>query len=200
MIRRLFREHPFIVMHVALLCLLSLGLVERTDLGYLHWLLLYAGAVIAVYTTGLKLTSDRKVPVPRNLLGADRLVPWVLLFLPLFATVHWWRSGGPPTLQAIMAADELTTSALRDAPKHESWQWLNYGSLLLISAVLLFTIAMAYMRKHRLFIWLLTASMIYAASLLPKSYVVVIVIPLAVLFIAERAWVRLVLTGPSAWH
>jgi hypothetical protein len=83
-------------------------------------------------------------------------------------------------------------SALREAPKHETWRWLNYGSLLLISAVLPFAIAVGFLRKLRLFPWLLGASMLYAVSLLPKSYVIVIVVPLAVLLAFDRAWTRLV--------
>jgi len=188
--RSLLKDHPLIVMHLALLGVLSLGLVERTGMRYLHWMALYASAVVMVYALGGRLLPSRSTP-GRALLGTDRLVKGVLFVLPLFALVHWWRSGGPPTWQAFVAADELVTSALREAPKHETWRWLNYGSLLLISAVLPFSIALAHGRRHRLLPWLLAASMVYAASLLPKSYVVVIVIPLAVLLIIERKWFRL---------
>ena len=184
-----------LVMHLGLLLVLSVGLIERTGTRYLHWLILYAAMVVLVFAVSKRLLPTREDLVTRPRLKVDVLVKAVLLLLPPFAIFHWSRFGGPPAWLAYRAADELATSALRDAPKHEPWVWINYTGLLFISAILPFSIAAAYHVRHRAFPWLVAMSTIYAVSLLPRSYVVVIFLPLFVLLLVRRKFLHVAALG-----
>lgn len=181
-------HHGVIAMHLVIVCLLLAGLAERTGLRYLPDMALYVGALLAAY-----VMLDRLVP--RNWAPKRAPSPYILRFIQLILVaqaiqmvLHWSWLGGVPLWEAMHEQDDLRIVAIRRDAGQDIPLLLDYFSHFMIKALVPMALLLAWSTHRRLFWLLATSASLYAASLLAKSFVITLFIPLWAAFLIARQW------------
>lgn len=191
----LFSRHGIIAMHLAIGLLLMIGLVERTGAAYIPQVVVYFGVLVAAY-----VAMDRIVPWRLN--AATKHAPvrlfiqGVLIAQVLLMAAHWASAGGVPLWQALHEADDLKILEIRRSAGENLPLVLDYASHLMLKALVPVALLLAWTRNRKLFWWLAATAAIYAMSLLAKSFVITLFVPLWIAFLLARQWVRF--TGLTA--
>jgi hypothetical protein len=111
----------------------------------------------------------------------------VVLLTAIVAGMHWTAIGNVPLIEALQRTDNIEVQALRHAA-NEVPSWINYMENLVVKALLPFTLLLTWRRHPRLFVALAVVGSVYALSLLQKSLIITLYVPLWVSFIIARRW------------
>lgn len=119
-------------------------------------------------------------------------VPWHRLFhytvvtasicFPLF---HWQQLGEIPLLQAFKTPDYFEVVLIRQQIFENAGSFWRYGSSIDILSVLPFVLFLFFLKRSRWFWPFAVFSLFYAASLLQKSYVIVVFLPTVIIAVAR---------------
>ncbi len=112
----------------------------------------------------------------------------VLIAQVLIMILHWVQLGEIPLWTALHEQDDLLILSIRRAAGEDLPLLLNYGSHLMIKALVPFALVLAWSTRRRLFWFLAVTASIYAVSLLAKSFVITLFIPLWVAFLISGKW------------
>ena len=118
-----------------------------------------------------------------------RLVPTVAFLTAVVALVHWWSIGQIPLLEALRQQDDFQVGAIRRAASDLAPSWVNYAGNLAIKALLPFALLITWSRQRNLFWVLCAVGLAYSLSVIQKSYVITLFVPLWVSFLIARKWV-----------
>ncbi len=94
-----------------------------------------------------------------------------------FPLLHWVQLGGVPLLQALGASSHLDAILVRQRIFEGAHAFWRYGASMNILSVLPFLVLLTLVRKSRWFWPLSLFALVYAASLLQKSHVIVVFLP-----------------------
>lgn len=197
MIANAYRKHPLVAVHLTLVAILLIGLVQRTGIGHLHLIALYLTVLLAVHAW-LPVPSGRalanwsgSVKVPQQL-----VLYGVIALTLAIAGIHWCTLGHVPIIEAMGRTDDLDVQRIRLEMNTTIPSWLNYASHFLIKAFVPFTLVCCHRQYPRSTFLLALAAALYAISLLQKSYVITLFVPLWMAFLMARRWVAFAsLTG-----
>lgn len=188
MIATLFRRHPLLGIHLVIFAMLLLGLVERTGLSYLGFMALYLGALLVGYVVIDRAARNIALPA-RTGWNVRPLAFVVLLATTVVAVLHWITVGHVPLIEALRQNDNLVVQEIRRRASADAPSWLNYASNFLLKAFIPFTLVACSGRHPKLFAWVATVGALYAVSLVQKSYVITLFVPLWVAFLIGRRWI-----------
>ncbi|MBL7941059.1 MAG: hypothetical protein JNL43_17005 [Flavobacteriales bacterium] len=193
------RRHPLMAIHLAILLILLLGLVQRTGTAYLAHMAGYAGVVVISYISAIVLIRARSRSAAFSDVGLTPYVPPVrglavsaLLVTASIAVAHWVLLGHVPLLEAMAQVDGLAVNAIR-RDSNEVPLLLNYSGHLVLKGLLPFALLVLWYRLRRAFWPVAIIGVVYALSLLQKSPVITLFVPLWVSFIVLRYWKACVL-------
>lgn len=188
MMSTLFKRHPVFGVHLLLMAVLCIGLVQRSGLRYLPLFSLHLLILLATYALLHRIGTTRRPP---SLLTWDLnlLSIGVAIFTAGVALMHWWSIGQVPLIEALRQQDDLAVGALRRAASDLAPAWVNYAGNLAIKALLPFALLMTWSRRRSLFWVLCAVGLAYSLSLIQKSYVITLFVPLWVSFLIARKWV-----------
>lgn len=188
MIAEFFRKHPLLGIHLVIVLLILVGLIQRTGIMYAHWIAIYLLALVAGYgglhrIIHLVPCKDRHSRDPRPLAIA------VLVATVCVAVGHWTLLGHVPLIAALRQQDNLLVQEIRLHMTLDIPSWLNYLSNFLIKALIPFTLVVTFGRRPVLFAAVAFAGAVYALSLVQKSYIITLFVPLWIAFLLARRWI-----------
>ena len=183
-----FKRHPVFGVHLVLMAVLCIGLVQRSGLRYVPLFGIYLVVLVMLYALLQRVRVGRRPPSLRSW-DLDLLAIGAALFTLVVAVVHWWSIGQVPLLEALRQQDDFQVGVLRRSASDLAPTWVNYAGNLAIKALLPFALLMTWSRHRRMF-WILCAvGLAYSLSLIQKSYVITLFVPLWVSFLLARRWV-----------
>ncbi|MBK9288736.1 MAG: hypothetical protein IPN38_13870 [Flavobacteriales bacterium] len=188
MIGAFFKRHPVFEVHMVLMAILCIGLLQRSGFRFIPLFGLYLVVLTVSYALLSRVGITRRPPA--LLKGNLRLLGiGVALFTAVVALVHWWSIGQIPLLEALRQQDDFQVGALRRAASDLAPSWVNYAGNLAIKALLPFALLITWSRQRNLFWVLCAVGLAYSLSLIQKSYVITLFVPLWVSFLIARKWV-----------
>ncbi|MCC7501326.1 MAG: hypothetical protein IT229_02275 [Flavobacteriales bacterium] len=189
MIATFYRRHPLLGIHLGIVVLLLLGLVQRTGMSHLGFMALYVTALLFGYVVIDRMT--RNIAIPTRI-GSDArpLAVGVLLATMVVAVLHWVAVGHVPLIEALRQNDNLVVQEIRRRMTMDAPLWLNYASNFMLKAFIPFTLLVCYGRCPKLFASVAVVGVLYALSLVQKSYVITLFVPLWFAFLISRRWIQ----------
>lgn len=188
MIANVFRRHPVIAAHAVLVALLLIGLVQRTGAAYLHWIALYACVSIATYASIFRWKPIGSTNVAKGEPPLRSLFAGTFGLTVVLAASHWGTLGHVPLIEALRQTDDLRVNALRHA-SNDVPVWINYVGNILIKALVPVSLLLAW-SGHRKWFWAMAVvASLYALSLIQKSHVITLFVPLWIAFLVSRKWI-----------
>lgn len=186
--RTLLSRHCLIIVHVAIVGLLLVGLVERTGIRSLPHIAIYCATLVVAYGLVQRFTVGRSIPWKFQAFPTAIFITAVLIAQVLIMVLHWAQLGEIPLWTALHEQDDLLILSIRRSAGEDLPLLLNYGSHLMIKALVPIALVLAWSTDRRLFWLLASAASIYALSLLAKSFVITLFIPLWIAFIVNGKW------------
>jgi hypothetical protein len=162
--------------------------VERTGLQYLPFIGLYIAVLLGVYAMGERLFPQGSVGVKWPPLSAVLFIKLVLALQLVLMAVHWARLGEIPLWTALHTSNDLAIVSIRREAGEDLPLLLRYGSHFMIKALVPFALLLAWGHHRKLFWGLAIVAAVYAASLLAKSFVITLFVPLWIAFLLRRRW------------
>ena len=184
MLERL-KSNALFALYLACFGLVSFGVVVETGTQYVHYLGIFLVSILAFYsifflafkklglgTIGI-FTGLIKSKATAKIIGAVSLV-----LMAVMAIGHWMHLGQIPTLTALGSADYYYVQHLRREITFIDNSFWRYGSSFLIRATMPFFLLWSFRTFSKKIFWLIAILMvIYSVSLLPKSFVLIVLLP-----------------------
>lgn len=188
--RSLLARNGVLAIHLAIVALLLVGLVERTHFGFLPDVAIYLATLLAAYAVIGRLLPESKKVFQFGSFSNAYFIKGVLFAQVALMAIHWAYLGGVPLWEALHEQDDLQIVNIRRAAGEDIPLLLSYASHFMIKAFVPVALLLAWSEHRRLF-WLLAfTAATYAVSLLAKSFVITLFIPLWIAFLIGRQWGR----------
>ncbi|HMN06645.1 MAG TPA: hypothetical protein PKD45_13060 [Flavobacteriales bacterium] len=188
--RTLASRHGILAVHLLITILLVPGLVAYTGAAYLHYIALYLAVLLASYVLLQRFLPVGRPIGERPVLSAVAFIRAVLVAQVALMAAHWAYLGGIPLWEALHQKDDLAIVDIRRSAGEDVPTALAYASHFMIKAFVPFALLLAWTGHRRLFWALAVTAGLYAASLLAKSFVVTLFVPLWIAFLLGRHWGR----------
>lgn len=185
MIGAFFKRHPVFAVHMVIVLLLLPGLLQRTGVNYLPWTLLYGAALAGTYA----LLNGRIPPFRWRPFRIDlRWLGWGSAALTVvLAIAHWTWLGHIPLFEAFHQVDDLEVMALRRNASAVP-VLVAYGRHMALTGLLPTVILICWHGERKAFWPVALAGTCYALSLLQKSPVITLFVPLWASFLVLGRW------------
>jgi hypothetical protein len=189
-------RHAVLSLHLAITGLLLVGLVQRTQFRYLPDVAIYMTALLAAYAVLQRIPSKGRLHFELAFISVKSFVQVVLCVQLALMIIHWAYLGDVPLWKALHQQDDLAIVSIRRAAGEDVPWLLGYASHFMIKACVPFALVLAWPWDRRYFWCLSAAAVVYAASLLAKSFVITLFVPIWIAFLIGRQWRRLfILSG-----
>jgi hypothetical protein len=132
--------------------------------------------------------TRKAVPPDRGGRDPRALAIGVLVLTAAVALAHWNALGHVPLLAALAQHDNFVIQDIRLHMTTDIPSWLNYASNLVIKAFVPFTLVVCHGRRPGLFAAVAVVGGVYALSLVQKSYIITLFVPLWIAFLLGRRW------------
>lgn len=181
----LLDRYPAIILYSAVCLWLAVGVFYFSGYRYLSLLGLYFLAVLTGYIATYRLFSYWRLRIRYRGHGdfftATRyILPSAFLVItPALILGHYYTLGFFPLSKALAAQSPMEFALVRQSITADASAFWNYSASLLTRAVLPFFLVYFYIAKKKTswFIWVIMAT-VYCLSLLQKSYIVIVFVPL----------------------
>lgn len=180
------RNHPnfrgdgvYCLIYLAVILWLFPGLARMGDahaaMGYTLYAIVFCSvsSLLFFYTPRPRIELHSSLRPPSLFLFKAGFFVTVLIF-PL---LHWQELGGLPLLHAFATTDYIEAALIRQNIFEEANVFWRYGASITVLSALPFLVLLLFIRRSRLFWVAVFFAVLYAASLLQKSYVIVVVLP-----------------------
>jgi hypothetical protein len=186
----LFRKHTLFSIYLVVFFVICYGVIVTSGFDYFGYLSLYFFALVISYM----FFNHKKV---KHFLGDfvgklnkfDFNLNILLLVIPsaFFIAAHFIYLGGSPSIEALSLNYIEEVALLRYKITEGTPSWLAYGCAITLKATLPFLLLyFLYFKKH-IFYWIvLIVGSFYSFSLMQKSYIVGLLIPVFIYCLSER--------------
>lgn len=165
------------------------GVAVETGTRYAGWfgiqfvaLAVFAFAIQRVWGSVGGTRSRRVIPLDSGIMLWTLFLICVCLIL-----ANWYSLGSVPIMRAAMSNDAMEIVRIRQQVTDRGSTLFNYATPMMLKAVLPFLIVTGVMTRRTLFAVLVAViGVFYGMSTLQKSYPLLVLIPLAVYFVASR--------------
>lgn len=155
--------------------------------------LLAAGAMAA---TIYGLSQNRLLPALPKFSVADSFMVGLGTALVAMVFIHWWALGGIPILQVLQTTDYVTAGLIRTRIPQVTVPLVNYIPTLVIKAGIPFLVIYFFHRRRPYVAFAFAVfGLIYAVSLIQKSYPAFITIPPMIYLLLNRKLIRAAIMG-----
>lgn len=200
-VRVFFQKHTLISIYTLVILLLTTGILATTGFKHIPKILTFAAALYFAYVgfhyLKLRVKLTRYFEKIKNFFGAkDTGVLIYILVGGLISYIiyHLVYLGGSPAIEAIGLSDNIEIAQLRRSITADNPKWMNYMSSFLLRAFIPFSILYFFVRDKKLWYWIiLFIGCFYAFSLMQKSFIVSIMVPVLIYgIIKKKHWFTLV--------
>ncbi|MEO9534303.1 MAG: hypothetical protein ABJG68_04845 [Crocinitomicaceae bacterium] len=186
-------KHFLLSVYSFVLFILAFGLIAESGFTYVPFFGLYVVTFYLAYFAFSKYGANKGIHFfSRFSLSENNqkiLSIGFTAFISIVVIYHLYLLGGCPPLQAYGEHTANELAEIRRNLTENSSTLMNYASSFTIKALLPFFLLYFYLKKKKiLFIILFVLGSFYAFSLMQKSYIIAILIPLVVYLLLERKW------------
>lgn len=190
------RNNQLIYAYLAVLLLLLIGVIAESGTTYIFEIGIYIGSLLASYYLFKNMYfNSNRFRISGHLShcseSTDLLSKAILIVTSVFVVIHFNYVGYVPLFKALCSTDFYEIAKLRQGISETSPWFLTYGSSLLITALMPFFLLYFWcMRKKTEFYILIFVSVFYSLSLLQKSFIITICLPLLVYLFIKRQYFK----------
>lgn len=191
-VKHFIKEHTLILIYLIVFLILLNGILIYSGSKYLYELSLFIFPLIAFYFGISSFIKSKKIDVLKFFEKGKRLIPkWFDVFLFGLCLVliigHLISVGGSPALKGLWIDNSMDIAELRTNITAESSALWGYLSSFNIKAILPFALLLSLYRKKKLFFFtLLIIGSFYAFSLMQKSYILTILLPIFIYLVLNK--------------
>lgn len=179
------KPNGLFVLYLACFGLVSFGVVVETGTAYVHYLGIFLVSLLAFYSAfflAFKKFGLGSSGVFSGLIKsgdtAKKIGIGTLILMVILAIGHWLHLGQIPTLTALQSSDYYYVQHLRREITFIDSSFWRYGSSFLIRALMPFFLLWSFRTFKKKTFWVIAVLMvIYSVSLLPKSFVLIVLLP-----------------------
>ncbi|MCB0772355.1 MAG: hypothetical protein KDB93_03180 [Flavobacteriales bacterium] len=188
--KALIASNTILMVHLVVTALLVPGLVVYSGAAYLPYLALYVAVLCISYVLLQRIMPTWKREARLHSPSVERFIQVVFLAQVAVLVAHWGYLGGIPLWEALHQQNDLVIVDIRRSAGEVVPLPLAYASHFMIKAVVPFALLLAWGGARKWFWPLAVTAGLYAASLLAKSFVVTLFVPLWIAFLIGRRWMR----------
>ena len=186
--RTFLSRHSLIAVHAVIVGLLLIGLVERTGARFLPDVAIYVVTLVAAYSVIYRMVGSLSFRWNYPAISIAYFI-WTVLFAQVaIMLLHWTYLGEIPLWTALHEKNDLLIVNIRRTAGENLPLLLSYASHLMIKALVPMALILAWTGNRRLFVVLALTASLYAISLLAKSLVITLFVPLWVAFLLGAKW------------
>lgn len=179
------KPNGLFALYLACFGLVSFGVVVETGTNYVHYLGIFLVSLLAFYSAfflAFKKIGLGSSGVFSGLIKsgetAKKIGIGTLILMAILAIGHWLHLGQIPTLTALQSSDYYYVQHLRREITFIDSSFWRYGSSFLIRALMPFFLLWSFRTFKKKTFWIIAVLMvIYSVSLLPKSFVLIVLLP-----------------------
>ncbi|MDQ3190551.1 MAG: oligosaccharide repeat unit polymerase [Bacteroidota bacterium] len=191
MVKIILKEHTLLVLYLAVLFLISIGLLNDSGTNYIFPFFIYCFFFVFSYFVFKWLYNQNSSSFSKfnysfifnNFLSEEKLkYIAILLFLITvsFIAIHLVIIGHIPFITALKSYDYYGISLIRQSISDHENVFIKYISSFSVKALIPFLLLFFYLKNKKMFLILFVISIFYCISLMQKSLVVSILIPLII--------------------
>jgi len=187
--KKLFNDHPLLCIYSVVFIFLCLGVFVTSGGIYFPMLFCFLVSIYSFYILGYKILKKKQLKLPNvNSIAIPEILLAVIILLFLG---HVISMNGLPAFECIEVSQLSKAVELRKnitTRAHPIW---NYISSISIKALIPFALVLFYRTNRKYAYWIVAVlGCVYAFTLMQKSHVLSVFIPLIILFIYERKWIQ----------
>lgn len=179
------KPNGLFALYLACFGLVSFGVVVETGTLYVHYLGIFLASILTFYSLfylAFKRLGLGTLEVFTGLIKSKIAAKWLgigmLILITILAVGHWTHLGQIPTLTALGSSDYYYIQNLRREITFIDNAFWRYGSSFLIRALMPFFLLWSFKTFSKKIFWIIAVLMvIYSVSLLPKSFVLIVLLP-----------------------
>ena len=191
-IKNILSTHTLVLLYFLVFCLLLNGVISSTGDKFGNEMFLFLGALLFSYV-GLFFIS-KKINIDYNKIGFLNRIALgekAIVLLPIisicFIVIHFIYLGGSPALYGLKHYLVSEVAGIRRSITAESHGIINYMASFNIKAIIPFSLLLLLIRQKKRLYWVLyIIACFYAFSLMQKSYIITLSIPIIIYAIAKR--------------
>jgi hypothetical protein len=193
------KEHILLTLYSFVFFVLLIGVYSHSEFKYFPLLAIFIGTLFTSYfllnnylSSFFTKLSD-KVSLNINFFPLLNII--VFFSIIGFIFLHYIYMDGVPLFKALVTLDHLEVSRIRNEVTTNCPKWINYLASFYIKAIIPFYLFYFFhQKKYTLFTILFLVSGFYTLSLLQKSYIVTIILPLFIFFLLSKKWLFSILS------
>ncbi len=190
----LYRKHALFVLYTLVLILVGIGLYYGFGYKHLPKIGIYSIFISLSYIGFAYLLKNKTVPsvkLPFNFSLNYKILDWVLFSsIVLFTAYHLWFLGHVPFISAVKILDYYKIAFIRQSIIEHDSSTIKYISAFMIKGIIPFALLYFSVTNKRLFYLIIPVSIFYAISLMQKGLVISIMIPLVVLTLINKEYLK----------
>ena len=193
-IKSLVRNHTLLSIYTVVFLGLLYGVYVTSGGIYIPSMLLYIFSLFGFYLIFFFFQKRSKKEWLIDRLSLKKEIPHYYLTIPvlLVLVVLFITLGHSPPISAIGVADPNDISLIRDRIFEDAHYLIKYASSFCIKGALPFLVLYLYLKDHKLWYWIiLIVGAFYAFSMMQKSYIFVIILPVLVYVILEKKYLQI---------
>ncbi len=187
------KDHILLALYSFVFFVLLIGVYSHSGFKYFPLLSIFIGTLFFSYFLFNKYMyhSFTKLSdfISLNIKSFSTLNLIAFISIIGFIVLHYFYMEGVPLFKALATTDHLEVSSIRNKVTTECPKWINYLASFYIKAIIPFYLFYFFhQKKYTLFTILFLVSGFYTLSLLQKSYIVTIILPLFIFFLLKKSW------------
>ncbi len=196
----IIKNHILIIIYVVVFLILLIGVYSHSGFTYFPLLSIFITTLfLTYYLLNKYLQSNFKKIVNKININSKFLYKlnfFAFASILFFIIVHCFYMDGVPLIKALLTSDHLEVSKIRNEITTKCPTWINYLASFYIKAIIPFYIFYFFKsKKYLFFIILYIIGSFYAISLLQKSYIVVITLPVLIFLVFDKKWILVGITS-----
>ncbi len=185
---RMPTRYLLLLVHGLMLAILMVGLIERTGTIFLLDVGIYVITLVSTYAIAIRVVPETLPWAHWPRLSIPNFIRAILVLQVVLMVVYWAVLGSVPLWTALHETDDLLIVSIRNEAGAGVPVWLNYLGHLQIKALAPVALILAWSGHRTLFWSLAVTAGSFAMSLLAKSFVITLFIPLWIAFLTQRRW------------
>jgi hypothetical protein len=191
-----FKTHTLAYIYAAVILLLAFGVYSETGGTHISKIAIYAATLYGCYILFhflklrkwlTKLFDNWKDKLAQKNTASLAYILFAYVILSIIG--HLIYVGGIPAIQAVMLEDNVEVAQLRRSITADAPKLLNYFASFNLRAFIPFLILFFFVKNKKFFYWaILLVGAFYAYSLMQKSYIICIIIPVLCYAIMQKKY------------
>jgi hypothetical protein len=193
-IKHILSTHTILLLYFLVFCLLLNGIVSSTGGKHIDEMLLFFGVLVVSYVCFFIISKKINLDVNKiGFLNKIQLGKMAFITLPIisicFILIHFIYLGGSPALDSLNHFLVSEVAGIRRSITSDSHGIINYMASFNLKAIIPFSLLFLLIKNKKRLYWILyVLACFYAFSLMQKSYIITLSIPIIIYALARRKY------------